>query len=107
MDILVKNQPYWMYPFLHLLNDGSLFIFVDKSSEIFDIAKNKTVKTMPDLPGKHRTYPNTGGSVMLPLRKENRYQSEVMICGGGDYQALESSSDNTCGRLKPLHRKPK
>lgn len=107
MNILVENQPYWMYPFLHLLSDGSLFIFVDKSSEIFDVGTNTTIKAMPDLPGMHRTYPNTGGSVMLPLRKENKYQSEIMICGGGEYQALGSPCDHTCGRLKPLHPIPK
>jgi hypothetical protein len=106
MSILAKNQPYWMYPFLHLLSDGSLFIFVDKSSEIFNVDKNTTVKTMPDLPGLHRTYPNSGGSVMLPLRKANNYQSEIMICGGGQYQGIDSPCDSTCGRLKPLSRNP-
>lgn len=37
------------YPFVHLLNDGTLFVFTSKSSEIFDIASGKTVKGLPDL----------------------------------------------------------
>ena len=63
LDILVKNQPYYMYPFIHLLNDGTLFIFVSKSAEIFNVGTNAVVKSLPDLPGDYRTYPNTGGSV--------------------------------------------
>lgn len=71
MDILSRNQPYFMYPFIHLLKDGSLFIFVSKSAQIFDVWSNQIVKDLPDLPGMYRTYPNTGGSVMLPLRSDN------------------------------------
>ncbi|KAJ9626759.1 hypothetical protein H2204_009904 [Knufia peltigerae] len=96
-----------MYPFLHLLNDGSLFIFADRSSEIFNVTSNWTIKTMPDLPGMHRTYPNTGGSVMLPLHMENNYEPEIMICGGGQAQAVDSRCDATCGRLKPFSVEPR
>ncbi|KPI37190.1 uncharacterized protein AB675_1482 [Cyphellophora attinorum] len=68
MDILVKNQPYYMYPFVHLLKNGALFVFASKSSQIFDLNSGRVVAALPDLPGMFRTYPNTGGSVMLPLR---------------------------------------
>ena len=61
---------------------------------------------MPVLPGMHRTYPNTGGSVMLPLRKSNNYEPEIMICGGGSTQAIDSFCDATCGRLKPMSENP-
>ena len=27
LETLEKNQPYYMYPFVHLLNNGDLFIF--------------------------------------------------------------------------------
>jgi len=96
-----------MYPFLHLLPDGSLYIFTDRSSEIFDVNGNSTVKVMPEMPGMHRTYPNTGGSVMLPLRESNNYEPEVMICGGGQAQAIDSVADATCGRLRPMAPTPK
>ncbi|KAK5717124.1 hypothetical protein LTR15_009013 [Elasticomyces elasticus] len=102
MGLLVKAQPYYMYPFIHLLPDGTLFVFASKSSEIFDVAGQKTVKSLPDLPGDYRTYPNTGGSVMLPLAADNEWTPEVIICGGGAYQDIISPTDPSCGRINPL-----
>lgn len=102
LEILVKNQPYYMYPFVHLLSDGTLFIFVSKSSERFDVADNNTVQSYPDLPGDYRTYPNTGGSVMLPLSSSNEWTSDIVICGGGAYQDITSPTDPSCGRISPL-----
>ena len=71
MEILINNQPWFMYPFLHLMKDGTLFVFTSQASQIFDVSRNKVVKQLPELQGMHRTYPNTGGSVMLPLSKSN------------------------------------
>ena len=102
MDILAVNQPYYMYPFIHLLNDGTLFVFVSKSSEIFNVATNTTVKKFADLPGDYRTYPNTGGSVLLPLSSANNWAPDVIICGGGAYQDITSPTDPSCGRIQPL-----
>ncbi|PGH12647.1 hypothetical protein AJ79_04145 [Helicocarpus griseus UAMH5409] len=104
--ILEENQPYYMYPFLHLLKDGNVFVFVSRSSEVFDAYARRTVKKLPDLPGDYRTYPNTGGSVLLPLRPENGWEPEVMICGGGAYVDITSPSDPSCGRIKPLAPDP-
>lgn len=106
MDILVKNQPYWMYPFLHMLKDGTLFVFTSTASQIFDVDQNTVLQEMPRLPGMYRTYPNTGGSVMLPLTKQNNYEAEVMICGGGEADSMTSFTDGSCGRLKPMSPKP-
>ena len=106
MDILAKNQPYYMYPFIHLLNDGTLFVFVSKSSEIFNVATNRTLKTFPDLPGDYRTYPNTGGSVLLPLSSANNWAPDIIICGGGAYQDITSPTDPSCGRIQPLSTNP-
>jgi hypothetical protein len=102
MDIMIRNQPVFMYPFVHLLKDGNIFFFVAKQSQIFNVALNKVIKTLPDLPGLYRTYPNTGGSVMLPLHAGNQWNPEIMICGGGAYQDLASACDATCGRIQPL-----
>lgn len=102
MEILVKNQPYYMYPFMHLLRDGGLFVFVSKSSEIFNVSTNTTVRSFSDLPGDYRTYPNTGGSVLLPLSSENNWDPDVVICGGGAYQDVTSPTDPSCGRIQPL-----
>lgn len=102
MALLEKNQPYYMYPFIHLLSTGDLFVFVAKSSEIFNVARNAVVRTLPDLPGKFRTYPNTGGSVLLPLRSSNGYAPDILICGGGSYQDANSPTEASCGRIRPL-----
>lgn len=102
MDILVHNQPYYMYPYLHVLRDGTLFVFVSKSAEIFSPASGATVRTLPDLPGMYRTYPNTGTSILLPLSSANNYAPEVLICGGGAYQDISSPTDASCGRIAPL-----
>ncbi|KAI9767357.1 MAG: hypothetical protein M1840_005767 [Geoglossum simile] len=102
LGILEKNQPYYMYPFVNLLSDGSLFIFVSKSSELFSISSGNTIKTFPDLPGDYRTYPNTGGSVLLPLSSDDGWAPSVIVCGGGAYQDISSPTDPSCGRIRPL-----
>lgn len=107
MDILSKNQPYYMYPFVHLLRDGTLFVFVSKSCQIFNVGSNTVVKELPDLAGDYRTYPNTGGSVLLPLSSGNNWEPEIVICGGGAYQDITSPTDPSCGRIQPLSADPK
>ena len=106
LDILNKNQPYYMYPFVHLLNNGNLFIFVSKSAEIFNVASGATVTSLPDLPGDFRTYPNTGGSVLLPLSSANGWAPEIVVCGGGAYQDITSPTDPSCGSIQPLSDDP-
>lgn len=106
LEILDKNQPYYMYPFVHLLSNGNLFLFVSKSAEIFNVGTNAVVKALPDLPGDFRTYPNTGGSVLLPLRSSNGYAPDIVICGGGAYQDIDSPTDPSCGRIQPLSANP-
>jgi hypothetical protein len=106
LPILLGNQPYYMYPFLHLLKDGHLFIFVARSAEIYDPDSQETSLRLPNLPGTYRTYPNTGGSVLLPLSKENDWEPEIVICGGGAYADIASPADRTCGRIQPLSESP-
>jgi len=95
-----------MYPFVHLLSEGNLFVFTAKSSQIFNIDQNQIVRALPELPGMYRTYPNTGGSVMLPLLKKDNYAAEIMICGGGEYNDEKSPTDDTCGRIRPTEPEP-
>jgi hypothetical protein len=102
MSLLVKAQPYYMYPFIHLLPTGNLFVFTSKSSELFSVSDLKVTKSLPDLPGDYRTYPNTGGSVLLPLSSTNNWSSSIIICGGGAYQDIDSPTDPSCGRIDPL-----
>ncbi|RKF61376.1 Aldehyde oxidase GLOX [Erysiphe neolycopersici] len=107
LDILVKNQPYYMYPFINVLPDGNLFIFVSKQAQVFNHKRNTIIKQLPDLPGDYRTYPNTGGSVLLPLSSSNNWKAEIVICGGGVYQDISSPTDASCGRIAPLDIEPK
>jgi hypothetical protein len=102
MPLLVKAQPYYMYPFLHLLPTGDLFVFTSKSSQLFSVADMKVTKSLPDLPGDYRTYPNTGGSVLLPLSSANNWSASVITCGGGAYQDIDSPTDPSCGRIDAL-----
>ncbi|ATZ50700.1 Bcgo1 [Botrytis cinerea B05.10] len=106
MEILEKNQPYYMYPFVHLLNDGNLFVFVSKSSQVLNVGTNTIVKELPELAGDYRTYPNTGGSVLLPLSSANKWNPDIIICGGGAYQDITSPTEPSCGRIQPLSANP-
>ena len=106
LNILEVNQPYYMYPFLHVLSDGSLFIAVSKSAEVFNVSSQATVKSLPDIPGLYRTYPNTGGSAMLPASSQNDWTPDIVICGGGAYQDINSPTDASCGRIQPLSDNP-
>ena len=101
MDILVRNQPFYLYPFLHILRDGSVFVFTAKQSQIFDVAANWVVKELPDLPGYYRTYPAAGAAVQLPLSSANDYLSDILICGGTQYWDAASPADASCGRIQP------
>lgn len=102
LDLLLRTQPYYMYPFMHLLRTGDLFIFAARSSELWSPATKETGMIFPELPGDYRTYPNTGASVLLPLASSNRWDPEVLICGGGAYQDVRSPTDPSCGRIAPL-----
>ncbi|XP_058193370.1 aldehyde oxidase GLOX-like [Rhododendron vialii] len=94
-----------LYPFLHLLPDGTLFIFANRRSISFDFTKNRVVREFPAIPGEKRNYPSTGSSVLLPLRGR---EAEVMICGGAPNFAFYKSEkfrifvegSRTCGRLR-------
>ncbi|XP_027098560.2 aldehyde oxidase GLOX-like [Coffea arabica] len=104
-----------LYPFLHLLPDGNLFVFANQHSVILDYVNNKILRKFPPIPGEKRSYPSTGSSVLLPLRltgSGSRLGSpspevEVMICGGangGSYiQArlgVYVAASKSCGRLR-------
>lgn len=106
MEILDKNQPYYMYPFMHLMRDGNLFVQVAKSAEIFNAQTGQVVRMLGDLPGAYRSYPNTGGSVMMPLSAQNNWNPDIIICGGGPYQDITAPADPSCGRIRPLDTDP-
>ncbi|EXB83260.1 hypothetical protein L484_011554 [Morus notabilis] len=97
-----------LYPFLHLLPDGNLFIFANTRSISFDYNQNRIVKEFPPIPGGDpRNYPSSGSSVLLPLDENKEcVEAEIMICGGAPRGAHRLALEGTfvealssCGRL--------
>ncbi|EXB63810.1 hypothetical protein L484_021082 [Morus notabilis] len=116
MDPYEENN---LYPFLHLLPDGNLFIFANNRSISLDYNRNRIVKEFPIIPGGYkRSYPSTGSSVLLPLRLHADVaipEAEVIICGGSQSGAFTMSNKarvflpaaRSCGRIKVTDSDPK
>ncbi|KAK9052699.1 hypothetical protein SSX86_029329 [Deinandra increscens subsp. villosa] len=103
------------YPFVHLLPDGNLFIFVNVRSVVIDYKQNKVVKHLPPIPGDDpRNYPNSGSSILLPLDENKSIEPEVMVCGGAPREAFLNlkrahsfaRAVSTCGRIKVMDENP-
>ncbi|XP_050383294.1 aldehyde oxidase GLOX [Argentina anserina] len=97
-----------LYPFVHLLPDGNLFIFANTKSILLDYKQNTVVKELPEIPGKEpRNYPSSGSSVLLPLDENQPFlRAEIVVCGGaprGSFGLAENGSFQktlgTCGRI--------
>ncbi|XP_051134950.1 aldehyde oxidase GLOX [Andrographis paniculata] len=96
-----------LYPFVHLLPDGNLFIFANTRAILYDYINNRLITEFPPIPGGDpRNYPSSGSSVLLPLDDQN-LQPEIIICGGAPQRAVERAiqgaflrTTSTCGRLK-------
>ncbi|KAJ0080156.1 hypothetical protein Patl1_23381 [Pistacia atlantica] len=75
-----------LYPFVHLLPDGNLFLFANTRSIVLDYKQNRVVREFPEITGGDpRNYPSTGSSVLLPLDENNNgsnVEAEIMVCGG-------------------------
>lgn len=106
LDLLLHTLPYNLYPFVFLLPDGNLFIFASTKSIIYDYKTHKVVRELPKMPGVPRSYPLTGGAVMLPLKPENNYNVEILICGGSASPKATSEADDTCGKINLGDEKP-
>ncbi|XP_010554972.1 PREDICTED: aldehyde oxidase GLOX [Tarenaya hassleriana] len=110
-----------LYPFLHLLPDGNLFIFANRRSILFDFVNHTVVKEFPEIPGgDKRNYPSTGSSVLLPLwldRESRTTAAEIMICGGAPPGSFLKAArtipkifveaSRTCGRLRVTDPNPR
>ncbi|XP_027102433.2 aldehyde oxidase GLOX-like [Coffea arabica] len=103
-----------LYPFLHLLPDGNLFIFANTRSILFDYRQSKVVREFPQIPGDaSRNYPSSGSSVLLPINENGPIEAEIMVCGGAPHGAFTSArqgyfirASSTCGRLKVTDQNP-
>ncbi|XP_058215512.1 aldehyde oxidase GLOX-like [Rhododendron vialii] len=97
------NQTDNLYPYVHLLPQGNLFIFANNQSVLYDYDNNVIVKKFPILEGGPRNYPSAGSSAMLAL-ESNYSTATIVICGGAQYGAYNNQSVNTpaqgsCGRI--------
>ncbi|KAG0626662.1 hypothetical protein M758_2G141700 [Ceratodon purpureus] len=101
-----------LYPFVHLLPDGNLYIFANRDSIVYNYVTNTVVKTFPQIPGEPRNYPSAGSSVMLPLLAANQFSVvEVLVCGGAQYGAFLEPWTNkpasvTCERITVTDANP-
>jgi hypothetical protein len=105
-----------LYPFLHLLPDGTVFVFANDRAVVFDPYNRAPLRRLPLVPGAvPRNYPSSGSSVLLPLRPDTSYaHAEVLVCGGaprGAYRlALRNGTfvpaDRTCARVAPTDPEP-
>ncbi|KAJ8768370.1 hypothetical protein K2173_021523 [Erythroxylum novogranatense] len=105
-----------LYPFLHLLPDGNLFIFANTRAILFDYNLNQVIREYPEIPGGDaRNYPSSGSSVLLPLDENGDINRdvEVVVCGGAPKtafplarQGILITSSSTCGRLRVNDQKP-
>ncbi|KAL6987680.1 (methyl)glyoxal oxidase [Sarracenia purpurea var. burkii] len=99
-----------LYPYVHLLPDGNLFIFANNKAVLYDYNKNAVVKEFPPLEGGPRNYPSAGSSAMLAL--EGDYSAAtIVVCGGAPYGAfIERSVDTpahgSCGRIIATETNP-
>jgi Glyoxal oxidase N-terminus len=58
-----------LYPFVHLIPDGNLFIFANDRAVILNPNTGKIVRELPNLKDglTSRTYPPSGMSALLPI----------------------------------------
>lgn len=101
-----------LYPFVHLLPTGNLYIFANRDSIEYNYITNTVVKRFPRIPGEPRNYPSAGSSVMLPLLASNQFATvEVLICGGAQYGAFlepwtQKPCSITCERMTVTYPNP-
>lgn len=104
-----------LYPFVHLMPDGNLFIFANTRAVVLNYRTHRIIKEFPPITGEDsRNYPSSGSSVLLPLDENiNPLQVEVLICGGASYDSYYEASRNnfiralsSCGRIKLIDTSP-
>lgn len=97
------NQMDNLYPYVHLLPNGHLFIFANTKAVLYDHQIDRVIRTYPQLEGGPRNYPSAGSSVMLPLAGDFS-TAVIVVCGGAEYGAfiqrnMDSPAHGSCGRI--------
>lgn len=109
LNILETTLPANLYPLTWLLPSGNLFIQTNWKTEIFDYKAN-TEYPLDDIPHAVRTYPASGGSIMMPQTPANNWTATLMFCGGSDLQPDQWTetwaiaaypADSSCVKISP------
>ncbi|KAI0246523.1 copper radical oxidase [Lactifluus subvellereus] len=108
LDWLQRTDPNNLYPFLHVLPSGLIFVGYYNEARLLDPVTFATVKILPNIPGSvssaaaGRTYGMSGASVLLPQRAPYTDPIAVLICGGSD---SKNGLDN-CVSIQPESPNP-
>ncbi|KAF8595713.1 hypothetical protein BDV93DRAFT_528472 [Ceratobasidium sp. AG-I] len=106
-QFLVDSLPHNMFPHANALPNGQVFIAANNKTMMLDWQRNIETR-LPDLPnGQRVTYPMSGAGVMLPLRFENGWAAEILLCGGsevsdiipGDQLSSKTPASAQCSRM--------
>ncbi|GFZ02845.1 glyoxal oxidase-related protein [Actinidia rufa] len=93
-----------LYPFVHLLPNGNLFVFANTRAISLDYKQNVVVTEFPAIPGGDpRNYPSSGSSVLLPMNdvQNEPIEAEIMICGGAPRGAFSLAMHRTVTAVGP------
>ncbi|XP_020588215.1 aldehyde oxidase GLOX [Phalaenopsis equestris] len=95
-----------LYPFVHLLPDGHLFVFANSRAVLYDVYAGTVLREYPPIPGGPRSYPSAGSSAMLALEPTGGgyLHAEIVVCGGAQFGAFlhrdtDAQADTSCGRI--------
>ncbi|KAL7277999.1 hypothetical protein ACG7TL_007952 [Trametes sanguinea] len=91
MDWLNRTDPNNLYPFLHMLPSGNIFVGYYNEARILNPVTFDTIKTLPNMPGSvtsflaGRTYPLEGTAVLFPQHAPYTDPVTILICGGSNF----------------------
>ncbi|KAL6310273.1 copper radical oxidase [Sparassis latifolia] len=91
LDYLNRTDPNNLYPFLHILPSGRIFIGYYNEARILDPVTLDTVQVLPNMPGSvtsflaGRTYPMEATAVLFPQYAPYTDPVTVLICGGSNF----------------------
>ncbi|MQL69290.1 hypothetical protein Taro_001614 [Colocasia esculenta] len=99
-----------LYPYVHLLPDGNLFVFANTRAVLYDHVTGMVLREYPPLEGGPRNYPSAGSSAMLALTGDFS-SAEVVVCGGAEYgvfiqKSTDTPAHGTCGRITATEPDP-
>ncbi|KAI0764219.1 hypothetical protein BD413DRAFT_483077 [Trametes elegans] len=91
MDWLNRTDPNNLYPFLHMLPSGNIFVGYYNEARILNPVTFDTIRTLPNMPGSvtsflaGRTYPLEGTAVLFPQHAPYTDPVTVLVCGGSNF----------------------